>query len=251
MARHRHLTFDTLVRGVAKNLKPKEVYNFMVSDFEDVWDSVAHNPSARGRGNFLFAILAMAFLEFTCRLSKSDAEGTSLPRFSKQLHAIDKRYFIRIPGLNVSTSEFELPFIGQAQTNDYLLSALFDLIRNGIAHQYQQILVGLKGGRNWGITLTGPKRGRYLDTIQASPRSDSTHLTIKRDSNGDLWLTVNPARLFLDFRKAFDGAQLLKAELSLRPLIRPDPKRKNQKYDFSSITLEGLFSSIQSGTFRK
>jgi len=106
---------------LAKNLTPKEIYTLISTDFEDVWNSVAWNPSALGRGNFLFAILAMALLEFACRLCSSDKNGDALMAFSEQLQRIDRKYFRRIYGLNISSQrEFVLPHVGKEQTRDPL-----------------------------------------------------------------------------------------------------------------------------------
>jgi hypothetical protein len=45
---------------MGKNLEPKEMYNFIVKDFYDVWDSVANNNDENiARGNFLFGMQSM------------------------------------------------------------------------------------------------------------------------------------------------------------------------------------------------
>ncbi len=200
----------------------------------------------------MFANLALVFLEFTCRLCKSDPKQKALPEFSKRLNSIDKRYFIQIPGLSIpSPRGFNLPHVDASHANDLLICALFDLVRNGLSHQYQQMLVRLRGGKNWGITLTGAARGKYLELIDSSPRSKSNHLRLKRVSNGDVWLTVNPARLFLDFKHAFDGAKLLKKKLVVNPLVRPNRTHSNYVYNFNSVTLESLFQVGEKGGFRK
>jgi hypothetical protein len=46
----------------------------MVKDFEGLWNAVARNTNG-ARGNFMFAMLAMIFLEFTCRLCSADDTG--------------------------------------------------------------------------------------------------------------------------------------------------------------------------------
>ncbi len=164
---------------------------------------------------------------------------------------IDARYFLHIPGLSAGPSDFRLPYCEDLPTNDLLLCALYDLIRNGLAHQYQQILVNLPDGRDLGITLTGPAPGRTVGFIDTrSPRIESNHLRCTR-KQGDLWVTVNSARLFLDFKLAFDQAGLLQEKLSLTHLRRPDPNRRTLRYEFSSSTLEGLLTPGRGGGFRK
>ena len=223
----------------------------MVSDFNGVWDSVAASPGQIGRGNAMFASLSMTLLEFACRLCKSDATGNALREYSNRLMIIDARYFLHIPGLSAGPSDFRLPFCEDIPRNDLLICALYDVIRNGLAHQYQQILVDLQDGSDLGITLTGPAHGRSIDFIvQQSPRVWSNHLKCSR-KDGDLWVTVNTARLFLDFKEAFDRAGLLDKGLTLTHLRRPDPKRPSQRYEFGSSTLENLLGRGRGGGFRK
>ena len=47
-------------------------------------------------------------------------------------------------------------------SGDSLLAALSDLIRHGLAHQYQQIVVHLNDEKHFYISLTGATYGRYL-----------------------------------------------------------------------------------------
>src|SRR5262249_27699432 len=151
--------------------------------------------------------------EFTCRLCASETSNMALKAFSEELSKIDKRYFTRITGLDISSErEFVLPYIG-TQTRDFLICALFDLIRNGLAHQYQQILVKMGDSRFLGITLSGPGQSVFLSTVQKASRKKMNHLKLKRDKRGDCWLTISPARLFLDFKKAFDNAKMLNRKL--------------------------------------
>lgn len=233
-----------------RNLEPAKVYRFLTQDFEDSWNSLSENQSALGRGNAMFAAQAMTFLEFTCRLCQADPTKRAISEFSRQLETTDQRYFLRIPGLSAGPRDFDLPYIGAGQSRDFLICALFDLIRNGLAHQYQQIVVHLRDGKDLGITLTGAAVGRSLTYIESSPRRSSNHLKCRRDRNEDLWITANPARLFLDFEKSFNNANLLSMRLSSSSLGRPDLNRQ-QMYDFTSIDLESLLKQGKSGGFVK
>ena len=121
---------------MVQNLNPKEIYQFIVNDFRGAWDSVAANNNQNiGRGNFMFALQAMNLLEFGSRLCADD---------SKLLHDFsnDPKYFTIFPGPCGLTTEFDLPYIGNNKC-DSSLCAIFDLIRNGHGHQYQQIIVDL------------------------------------------------------------------------------------------------------------
>ena len=201
---------------------------------------MARSKNAKGRGNFAFALLAMAFLEFTCRLCKSDPTGVALPDFSHQLNLIESRYFNKIAGLNAPVRAFSFPYIG-TQTNDFLICALFDLIRNGLAHQYQQILVHLQPDNWWGITLSGPAKGKTIAHITNYPRSRMTHLTLRTGTDGVTWLVISPARLFLDFKKAFDDARLIERPLTVEHFDRPPAAGSNVRYNFSPADVDPSF----------
>ena len=57
---------------------------------------------------------------------------------------------------------------------------IFDLVRNGQAHQYQQIKVTLKDEVDFQISLTGAGIGRPLELVSKSPRPDD-YLGYQRD----------------------------------------------------------------------
>src|SRR5687768_2036614 len=66
------------------------------------------------------------------------------------------RYFTPIPGTCGLPREFELPSDpAQGPKDRQLLGALFDLVRNGHAHQYQQIVVDLTDGKYLAVSLDG------------------------------------------------------------------------------------------------
>lgn len=76
------------------------------------------------------------------------------------------------------------------------------MIRNGQAHQYQQTIVQLKGGK-FDVGLCGAKAGRGVR------RKAHEHLRCIPDENGDLLLHVCPDVLFSDIKAAIQGAELL------------------------------------------
>ena len=234
------------------NLSPETIYNFITGDFEDAWNSVAWNPSARSRGNFMFARQAVSLLEFLSRLCWSDASNAAIMDFSNELSSIEPKYFTTLPGFVGDFDEFDLPF-SRSKGNE-LLWAIFDLVRNGQAHQYQQIVVGLSDGNQWAISLTGAELGRPLNVVQVRPRLPE-FLGYSIAQNKVLWLTINPERLYLDLKKAAESSKLLLRGLTFNYLTRPRqgssrPKTllQGQKYDF---TLPQLEASLVAGKHPK
>jgi hypothetical protein len=142
----------------------------MVADFEDAWDAIARHKQLNGRGNFMFARQAMGVLEFVSRLCSSDATGGALLDLSAALKRIEPRYFTTLPGRCArpgfdrrnNAFDWMLPFGSVADQGRELLWAMFDLVRHGQAHQGQQIMVQLRGGDTFGISLTGASYGRTL-----------------------------------------------------------------------------------------
>jgi hypothetical protein len=139
-----------------------------------------------------------------------------------------------LPSPCASNNEFALPHIRNTSGN-LLLWVLFDLIRHGLAHQYQQLSVNLTDGKNFFISLTGAEHGRFLNqaTKRAAPLN---HLRFNIDSDGDLELLVYPDILFLDFEEAIDNSGLLRRNLSFPYLTRP--KRRGNYYSFDVKSLE-------------
>jgi hypothetical protein len=113
-------------------------------------------------------------------------------------------------------------------------------VRNGLAHQYQQIIVSLKDGKLFGISLTGAESGRILAKAQSPPRL-SGHLSYTFDKDGDLILKVYTDILFLDIKLAIDRSGILKKGLSFAHMYRP--KGKNRNYNFDITSLENSLSS--------
>lgn len=153
---------------MGQNLPPQTIYQFIVNDFEDAWNSLAWNPSATGRGNFMFARQAMYLLEFGARLSATDYSGGALTGLSQSLFEIEPRYSTRLPSICADFDEFDLPH--KNSKGDELLWAIFDLIRNGQAHRYQQVSVNLTDEVDWQIYLTGASMGQHLQFVSVSPR---------------------------------------------------------------------------------
>ena len=219
-----------IVIGMVKNLTTNEIFLFIVGDFRGAWDSIAANHQIIGRGNFMFAVQAMNLLEFAGRLCKSDTSGKMLLSFSNELNKIESRYFAAMPFNMPYPIEFDLPV--QSNNKNNLLIMLFDLIRNGVSHQYQQIIISLQNGKNFCVSLSGADIGKSINLVKQS--GSSIHLSHSIDSDGDLTLNIDPGILFLDFEAAIIKSEILNIG-SIQYLVRP---RKKTEYHVDLLTLE-------------
>jgi hypothetical protein len=119
------------------NLTPEKIHLFIVEDFKGAWNSIAANSDPKiGRANFMFARQAMNLLEFAARLCHTDPSFVALRDFSTELKNIEAKYFTLLPGKSQHPSDFILPYTSSSNETS-LLAVLYDLIRNGLAHQYQ------------------------------------------------------------------------------------------------------------------
>jgi len=219
---------------VVSNLSPQEIYDSIVNDFEGAWNSLADKEASPGqvigRGNFMFANQAMNLLEFAARLCKGKSKMHA--DFSKELNKIDPKYFKLLPSRCANTTDFVLPHMGNT-TGKTLLWALFDLVRNGLAHQYQQIIVKLKDDKQFYVSLArGADHKMHLSVSAESRPVD--HLDCKLDESGDLALIVYPDIMFLDFKSAIIDSNLVSQSSSFEYLYWPGPGY----YDFNSLSLE-------------
>ena len=239
---------------MVSNLAPDEIHRFIVSDFRGGWNSIAANGDKNiGRGNFMFGRQAMTLLEFASRLYTSDTTPKTHGNFSTELHKIEPKYFTLLPGPCAMNKDFILPHMGDT-TGKTLLWLLFDLIRHGLAHLYQQTIVNLNSGKHFYISLTGADYGRYLD-VAANLQRPTKHLGYTFDDDGDLELRIYPDMLFVDFDHAIDRSRLLQDKgLSLEYLSRPKSKGKSKSkmsgnyYNFDVIQLE---KSLRAGNHLK
>jgi len=198
------------------NLHASTLLDFLIADFETAWNQIALLPNTVqiGRGNFMFAKLSMTVLELSCRICAADTRGDSLKRFSSALAGLEPKYFTELPrkGRAYFDGRIPLPSISPTPGND-LLSAMFDLVRNGQAHQYQQIQVQLEDRTTFGISVTGPSHGMNLGTLAAMPRP-SEHLRIIAAAEPNVWILLRTDRFFLDLKAAIERAGLRDGALS-------------------------------------
>jgi hypothetical protein len=198
---------------VAKHHTENEIFQFITGDFRCLWDALAEKPKseASNRGNFQFALLAAILLEWLCRLCESDPTATALTDFSRELNKIQEKYFVQLDH-RVKTKR-KLPSVAPVHPKETLLSTLWYLIRNGLAHLYQDILVE-SNGQKFSLRVMGVEHNCLLSKVEKN-RASFEHLSYKRDSDGDLILVVHPGVLFLDIRDAAVGAKLLERSLKI------------------------------------
>jgi hypothetical protein len=197
----------------------QEIYDYIVGDFESAWGALVAKQGTIARGNFMFALLSMILLEFACRVCAKDATKGKLAQLTKALETIERRYFTPLPGSCCKTNEFILP--GQ-NPDSHLLGMLFDVVRNGKAHQYQSPVVQLCDG-DVDIDLTGATPGRALTT--PGRRRPAKHLQYRVSSSGDLSLYVRTDQLFLDIKGAIEKSQIISASAVIMDISRPKPPR--------------------------
>lgn len=218
------------------DITEKELLDFIIGDFEAAWDGLASTPGPGHRGNFLFARHAVGLLEVVCRLCKS-ASGKALADLSAALDTRDPRYFTTLPGACWSPATrtrlaFELPSRG-AHPDNQVIAALFNLIRNGQAHQYQQMGAVLADGHQFRISLTGAQHVAFLRTTLSSGRP-AQHLSVSADPAGNLWMTVRPDVLFVDVRDSSREIDLLNRGLTFH-FIAED---RQETFNFTAAAAE-------------
>jgi hypothetical protein len=230
---------------MVENLTFEKIHLFIVEDFKGAWDSVAANPDPKiGRGNFMFARQAMNLLEFASILCTGDPSDAALQTFSTELRKIEAKYFTELPGSCSLTKDFILPHTSSS-IGSSLLDALFDLVRHGLAHQYQQTIVTLTDGNHFYVSITGPDHGQYLSTFKS--QRPPKHLAYTFDNDGDMNLIIYPQILFLDFEKAIDKSHVLKNNYPFPYLSRPSSRSSSKRkgpgnyYNFNILSLESSF----------
>jgi len=184
-------------------LPAEQVFSMLEEDFLSAWSGLAELPPDRGEGggNFVFGQLAMVGLELACRVAHADPAGHVLHRFSEGLRDMDPRYLTRLPGEVRVPKDFGLPTLPGLPAAETLLALLFDLIRNGQAHQYHQIPARLADNRLLFLALGGVTKGQpYGET---APARRAQHLACTRlPQTGNLQLVVLPDVLFRDIHHA-------------------------------------------------
>lgn len=205
------LKLQAVIRANPNNVSARTLFGLLTRDFEVAWDLMCEDdrPETKGvGGNFMFARQAMTLLELTCRVAR---QGGGIGQFSSRLNEIDRRYFTSLPDASLKRpKEFDLPHItSSGPSHKHLIAVLFDLIRNGQAHQAQQIFATLNDGRTLGVSLYGAEAGRTLTILNSPEGRPATHLSFGiKPKAGNVWLKICPGTLFLDLRHAAARASM-------------------------------------------
>jgi hypothetical protein len=222
---------------VAQHHTEREIFDFITGDFQWTWDALAEKPEsvAGNRGNFLFALQAAVLLEWVCRLCASDLRGSAPDDFATELQKIEPKYFTELDGRYQAPREFTLPGVGSDPLKS-LLGAVWDLIRNGQAHQYQDIIVKLTDGKQWVLGIQGVQHGWPLSEV-ATRRALLLHLAYQVDLDGDLVVFVHPGAFFLDIRDATYNAYLLSRGLTINHFTRGAPGKPSYQFNLNQLEL--------------
>ena len=214
---------------------------FAIGDFECAWNAMVKDKEATSGGNFPFACQGMMLLELACRLCAADESKEAIKDFSEQLHKRDRKYFTELPGSCKKPSGFDLPSRGPKPESE-LIAFIFDFIRNGQAHQSQQIIAELTDGKHFYFPLIGAGRPEgateptpsLKQTFERNARYD--HLQGGRTESGDMVVVLRTDVLFIDIREAIKNAALLSRSLTLKPWRRKG--NRDGDFRFSSKDLQ-------------
>lgn len=224
------------------NMTPKEIYGLITGDFESLWDSLSSTENSTYRGNFTFALLDMVLLEYISRVCRQDKSGGLLRKFTDCLDSLDKRYFEvinRWHGLNPN-AEYTIPY--KTQEGKEVLSFLFDLIRNGQAHQYQQIIANLKDC-SIGIRISGAEFGVKLNTVKAR----SKHLDVWNGTNNGKPLVLidfRPEVFYLDLKRAVKCSIIFDIVTRFNYFSRSYPTITRESFLKSIGVTEGIYKAL-------
>jgi hypothetical protein len=193
-----------------------------------------------GGANFLFALMAMLLLEWACRLCKTDSRGRALPAFSQALNSINANYFVTLPGSVQTPRDFALPSI-PGMASPPLIWMLYDLLRQGQAHHYQQLVLHLADAHVY-VKLVGqpyrpmPRRLHGRWHLSQFSAGHASHLEFERDDNNELFPRVMPEVMFLEINEAASRPRLLERPVRSDPFLRPGTNSKH--YGFTAKALE-------------
>ncbi len=231
-----------------KHHSETEIYGFITGDFQCAWDALAAKTlaEAANRGNFMFALQTTILLEWVSRLCGSDKTGKAMSDFAAELQKIEPRYFTELDG-SCPHPGFEFPGQPGKDPLKSLLAAVWDLIRNGQAHHYQDSIVGLTCGRQWVFLIKGALHEMTLTEVDAK-RSTLQHLDFSIHADGDLILNIHPGVFFLDIRAAAENATLLSRGVTSTPFPRGKGDRAKRTYKYDLAQLE---AALQKGGLKK
>lgn len=220
-----------------KQSDPKTIFSFITGDFRCAWDALAREPDASNRGNFLFALQVMIALEWVMRFCSQD--DSLQKRFLDELENIDSRYFTKLPG---GPSKPPFPRLGD-ESKTHLIWVIFDILRNGQAHQYEQVIVRLPGSESFTVAIAGGANPG-LDLASVPKRISRKKYLGFREESGHGWIYLHVGLLFLDIEKAVTKSGILESVDTFPFLKRPEGRGKRDTY---KVSLSQLASTLDSG----
>jgi hypothetical protein len=162
--------------------------------------------SEQTSASFLFARQAMLLVELASRVASQD-RATSR-RFAAELQSREARLFKPIPAYKPGpqTRRCVPRIAAEGDAGSDLITLLFDLMRNGLAHYGQQVYAPLADGRAIGVVLVDSMwRGRTLESMRDGGKTID-HLSCTLQTDGNLVIRLCPAILYLDVRDASESA---------------------------------------------
>ncbi len=191
------------------DLPSEQVYNAFVEDFGGAWTSIMRRQPP-GRGNFMFALMAMGFLEWCGRVTEKQPDAQQ--RFLEALKAADPIYFAELPTRWPARGRPSPLFA----TGREFLWVLFNMVRNGIAHGYVQLDVDLADPDvRMRVQITGPEErpqhraGTPRPPNYLVPTQLHGSLGLLDDTGHDAVIVrLHPDVLFADVQFAADAASV-------------------------------------------
>jgi hypothetical protein len=219
------------LRGMSdQNLTPQTIRFLLDQDFRDAWNALAKTPEARARGNFMFGREAVGLLELASRVCHEDPAGQAIIDLSAAIEQIEPHYFTPLPAPARWPKEFDLPSSRtQGPREKQLMCVIYDLVRNGQAHQRQQIIFETTDAKTFGISLTGAAYERTLERRLAHGRPPE-HLSLLHSEVGDVFVVLCPEVLFLDLQAAIDTSGIFKRGFTFTHLARGAPGKPQYAY---------------------
>ncbi|HSI20855.1 MAG TPA: hypothetical protein VLA04_04130 [Verrucomicrobiae bacterium] len=216
---------------MATQSDPQTTFAHITGDFRSAWDALSKDDKATNRGNFMFALQAMILLEWIMRLCSTDTNARD--RFLGELNKIDSRYFTRLPAPG---KEIDRELNPPRDHEWHLIWSIFDVIRNGQAHQYEQIIVTLPQKKSFAFSLAGgAELGSSLSQIPT--KIDRKKYLGYRVESGHGWIYLHAGLLFLDIESAILSSNILCSGLNFPYLTRPRSAGSSH-YKFTLTQLE-------------
>lgn len=220
------------------NEPAKLLFQYIVDDFEKTWDALVEtckeDPSKGGGSNFMFGLMSMVLLEFVCRVCEKSG---GIAAFETALRNIEPKYFTPLPGM-VSKSAVQLPGVAPGTNGSTLLALIFELLRNGKAHQYSSMIAQLPGGGCIDFGIAGPRIDRAIkNPARVRPAG---HLGYQVDGS-DVYVLIRPDQLFLDIKHAAEQSGVITDTCQLDYLQRLGQTDPAKPYGF---TVEALIQKL-------